>query len=116
MANRESFGFNLNGMYEFQLGKYKAGDFYTEHMDCNLLNNASQRKLSVTVQLSHSKEYKGGEFEVMYIMRGKTIKKKIKGQKGSVFIFPSWMEHRVKPVTKGTRYSVVQWFAGPPWK
>ena len=63
MANRESFGFNLNGMYEFQLGKYKSGDFYTEHMDCNLLNNASQRKLSVTVQLSHSKEYEGGDFD-----------------------------------------------------
>tara|TARA_B100001996_G_C18613053_1_gene574565 strand:- start:286 stop:945 length:660 start_codon:yes stop_codon:yes gene_type:complete len=82
--------------------------------DPNLIGTV--RKMSITLLLNDPKEYKGGEFEVMYIMRGKTIKKKIKGQKGSVFIFPSWMEHRVKPVTKGTRYSVVQWFAGPPWK
>jgi len=113
MANRESFGFNLNGMYEFQLGKYKSGDFYTEHMDCNLLNNASQRKLSVTVQLSHSKEYEGGDF--VFTKDIPTPDKELIRQKGTVIVFPSFLYHQVMPVTKGTRYSLVGWYEGNDW-
>ena len=35
---------------------------------------------------------------------------------GTVIIFPSYTHHRVSPVTKGTRYSVVAWYGGPPFK
>jgi len=39
----------------------------------------------------------------------------IKSQ-GSLVIFPSFVQHRVKPVTKGTRYSLVIWSLGQPYK
>jgi PKHD-type hydroxylase len=47
-----------------------------------------------------------GEFEIT----------NIKPKTGSVIVFPSYVHHRVKPVTKGTRYSVVAWYGGPPFK
>mgnify|MGYP001177870175 CR=1 FL=1 len=34
---------------------------------------------------------------------------------GSAILFPSTVTHRVTPVIKGTRYSIVVWFAGPPF-
>ena len=39
----------------------------------------------------------------------------IKSQ-GSLVVFPSFVKHRVKPVTKGTRYSLVIWNLGQPYK
>jgi PKHD-type hydroxylase len=82
--------------------------------DVNLIGTV--RKMSITLLLNDPKEYKGGEFEMAYTYRGKLIRKKVKGKKGTVIIFPSWIEHRVIPVKEGTRYSIVQWFAGAPWK
>ena len=39
----------------------------------------------------------------------------IKEKMGTVIVFPSYMVHRVRPVTKGTRYSLVSWFCGEPF-
>ena len=36
--------------------------------------------------------------------------------KGTVICFPSFVWHRVKPVTKGTRYSMPTWYLGDPFK
>jgi PKHD-type hydroxylase len=81
------------------------------------------RKLSVTISLSDPKTYKGGELEfdfrnkdnskngVSNIQECKEIKRK-----GSVVVFPSHLWHRVKPVTKGIRYSLVVWNLGEPFK
>ncbi|MEC7191643.1 MAG: 2OG-Fe(II) oxygenase [Pseudomonadota bacterium] len=37
-------------------------------------------------------------------------------KRGDVIVFPSYLHHRVKPVTKGVRYSIVAWYGGPPFK
>ena len=37
-------------------------------------------------------------------------------KKGTVIVFPSFVWHRVKPVLSGTRYSLVCWSLGQPWK
>jgi PKHD-type hydroxylase len=37
-------------------------------------------------------------------------------QVGEVVLFSSFLSHRVKPVTKGTRHVVVAWFTGPPFR
>ena len=74
------------------------------------------RKLSCSVVLND--DFEGGEFQTRLTsfddedkgMRVQTIKP----QKGDVYFFAANQEHRIKPVTKGTRYSVVVWFAGPP--
>ena len=81
------------------------------------------RKLSVTCQLSDSSEYEGGELEFDYrnyspnkrdelthVMKAKPALKK-----GSIVVFPSFVWHRVRPVTKGTRYSLVVWNLGYPF-
>ena len=54
-------------------------------------------------------EYEGGEFEFF-------AKDTILSKRGTIIVFPSYMQHRVKPVTKGTRYSLVTWFCGEPFQ
>ncbi len=69
------------------------------------------RKLSVIIQLSDSDEYIGGNFEF------DEIKTNVDFQpQRTVIIFPSYLRHRVSPVTFGTRRSLVTWYYGPKWR
>ena len=113
MANRESFGVNLNDFYEFQIAKYGQGDFYDYHMDSNIYDNCSQRKLSITVQLSDSIDYVGGDFEFNKDI-GNLDRKKLR-EKGTILVFPSFVYHRVTKVSKGNRFSLVGWYEGADW-
>ena len=77
------------------------------------------RKLSVTVQLSSPDEYEGGDFEFDFSnveMGTRRHPLKELSGKGSMVIFPSDTFHRVNPVTKGTRYSLVIWCVGDPFR
>jgi len=112
-----------------QFTKYKLNQFYDWHCDSWDAPYAHQdnkdsfgkiRKLSVTCSLSDPKDYKGGELEFDFRNRDPgtpTVKKcaEIK-PRGSIVVFPSHVWHRVKPVTKGTRYSLVIWNLGYPFK
>jgi PKHD-type hydroxylase len=120
---------NWNFDWEFserlQFTKYSVGQFYTWHQDSFQKNSMFAgkimcRKLSVTVSLSNHNEYEGGELEFDFLDNGKggsnihTCKDvKIRG---SVVVFPSFLWHRVTPLTQGTRYSLVMWNNGVPWK
>ena len=70
------------------------------------------RKISASVMLND--DFKGGEFQVRWFQNKEVQVRSIPAKKGYMIIFPSWLEHRVKPVTENTRYSVVVWYAGPP--
>jgi PKHD-type hydroxylase len=83
---------------------------YGWHMDIGSIN--SRRKLSVVVQLSDPSEYEGGELQ---IQSDNTMPITLEKEKGTVLIFPSYLLHRVTPVTKGTRRSLVLWVEGPPF-
>ena len=73
------------------------------------------RKLSMTVLLNEN--YKGGRFEFSHQENGESIITQPEFFKtGSVIVFPSFMEHRVTPVTHGARYSLVVWFLGPAFR
>lgn len=76
------------------------------------------RKLSMTVNLNRPEDYDGGELEFDYgshfVNRFYTCEE-IKPQ-GSIIVFPSFIYHQVKPVTRGTRYSLVMWRLGQPFK
>ena len=72
------------------------------------------RKLSASVLLND--DFSGGEFDMAFLEEGKVIKKAIKPERGDAIFFPSHLQHRVRPVRVGTRYSFVCWFAGPPFK
>jgi PKHD-type hydroxylase len=114
MANSECFGFDLNGFKEFQIAEYREGGHYDEHFDMRMDNRASVRKLGITVQLSDPKDYSGGEF--MFSDDIGTPSQDIIKQKGTVIVFPSFLYHRVMPVSRGKRYSLVGWYEGNNWK
>lgn len=111
--NNEFFGFELTGFLEsFQFTEYKAPDGkYNFHMDKSL--NTRIRKLSCVLQLTDPSEYEGGDFEIQIDETPTNLNKK---EKGTLLVFPSWILHRVTPVTKGTRHSLVSWVAGPNFK
>ena len=115
-----------------QFTKYKHGQYYDWHCDSwdepyntpNTENHGKIRKLSVTCQLTDGSEYEGGELEFDFRnyephMRDESKhlrKAKEILPKGSIIVFPSFVWHRVKPVIKGTRYSLVLWNVGYPFK
>ena len=76
------------------------------------------RKLSMSIALSDQKEYSGGnlEFDFRAISKNKPWVCKEINSKGSLVVFPSFVWHQVTPVTRGTRYSLVSWHTGDPFK
>ena len=72
------------------------------------------RKLSMSLILNGN--FQGGVFEFASYNRGKVFYyTQLNHRAGTVIVFPSSIEHRVTPVTKGIRYSLVAWFLGPPF-
>ncbi len=111
-TNNESYWFDLLGFHqELQLTKYSEGDFFDWHLDFGA-GEISARKLSVTVQLSDPDEYEGGDLQFMINQKIVTAPR----TKGTVIVFPSFIMHRVTPITKGTRQSIVGWVSGPPYR
>jgi PKHD-type hydroxylase len=109
-VNDKYFKFDLFGMQELQLTKYEAPNmFYCKHTDKSF--KGQPRKLSMTIQLSDSDNYEGGDL-VLYGEKSYVIEKDI----GSAVVFPSYTLHEVTPVTKGTRYSLVGWVLGKSFK
>jgi len=104
-ANQFGFDFNLSGMYEeLQLLEYQEGGHYDWHMDIGP-GIAAHRKLSVIIQLSDPEDYEGGETQFKASETEHTLPK----DRGQIAIFPSYILHRVTPVTKGKRYALVVW-------
>lgn len=114
-TNDKIFKFDLTKMETFQFTKYKEEEsgFYDKHTDPMVGNFVPEnRKLSLVVQLSSPDEYEGGDL-CLYTGKEPTIVPK---KKGRVVFFPSYTLHEVKPVTQGTRYTLVGWVHGPAFK
>lgn len=111
-ANARFFNFHLIGMFEgLQFTIYKdGGDKYEPHLDKVYAKTA--RKLSFVLQLSDPEDYEGGELKLYTGHEPVTVEK----EKGLLCSFPSYTLHGVTPVTKGTRYSLVIWVHGPPFR
>ena len=112
-ANRH-WGYDVTDLCEVQYTIYEGENkgHYGWHNDVDWYTElAVQRKISITVQLSHENEYTGGDFEI----QGANMPDNYK-TRGSVIVFPSFHGHRVTPVTSGTRKSLVAWFEGPSWR
>ncbi len=111
-ANTNRYKFEITGFQtELQLASYGPQQFFEWHMDFGT-GNVSNRKLSISVQLSEPDEYEGGELQFMINQNIFTATK----EKGTAIIFPSFGLHRVTPVTKGVRKSIVGWISGPPYR
>ncbi len=115
-VNRTFFHFDLTGFYEpIQLGLYTSEDngHYDWHVDGNNKDAGVPRKLSMSLLLSDPSEFEGGEFQVKAVTDEPRTMEFVKGR---AWFFPSYMLHRVAPVTKGVRKSLVLWVGGPPFK
>ena len=112
-ANRNHFGFeDIQITEQAQFTEYPEGGFYDWHMDTdvNMKHEPPVRKISMTLLLSPENQFEGGDLELM--APGKTAKLK----QGHAITFASFINHRVAPVTKGVRQSLVMWFGGEPFK
>jgi PKHD-type hydroxylase len=112
-TNNNHFGFEgMKITEQAQYTEYPAGGFYDWHMDSDVvgMNEPPVRKISMTCLLSHESEFEGGGLELM--SDGKIAKPK----QGQAIFFASFIRHRVIPITKGVRKSLVVWFGGPSFK
>ncbi len=110
-TNRAWWNFDLTSFAEsLQFTEYRAEEnqFYGWHVDPSPAN--PNRKLSMVVQLSDPADYDGGNLEVMT----SSVPTQAPRQQGTIVFFPSYNVHRVTPVTRGVRHSIVGWIHGPP--
>ena len=127
------WNFEFSWSESCQFTKYKLNQYYDWHCDSwdvpydkpeDPNSHGKIRKLSVTCQLTDGSEYTGGELqfdcrnydphmrdEDRHVLTVKEIL-----PKGSIVVFPSFVWHRVQPITRGTRYSLVVWNLGYPFK
>ena len=114
-ANRDSFGFDLTEFAESpQVARYGAETqgHFGWHSDIGDGPVARRRKLTLVVQLSDPGQYEGGTLEAMpdsNILAARPAQ-------GTAAVFPSFVLHRVTPVTRGTRHSLTVWAHGPAFR
>ena len=119
-ANEQAgWKYNIVAAEDCQVTRYTKDGFYTWHKDGmgshpekidnsdHKLLYGNARKLSMSIFLNSN--FEGGNFQMQNHEDMPSF------EEGSVIVFPSFMEHRVTPVTKGIRYSLVTWFVGPPF-
>jgi len=116
VVNQKFYGFDLVGYNMFQYSTYNSNEngHYDWHVDSHFGEIDPEgfglhRKLSMTLLLND--DFEGGEFEYNL-----SKPKNIEIKKGTAIFFPSFVLHRVSPVTKGIRKSLVVWVEGPRWK
>ena len=117
---RAGWKYDIRFAESMQITRYKKGGYYAFHKDGKSDNLSTHddgtiRKLSMSIILNNN--YDGGQFQFA------TLTPEAEGKihttylsTGSVIVFPSFLTHRVKPVTRGVRYSLVAWFVGVPFK
>ena len=112
-CNENPFGFgDIRITENAQFTEYPEGGFYDWHMDCDvsMAHEPPVRKISMTLLLNDPSEYEGGDLELMAPGKYAPLKQ------GHAICFASFLNHRVAPVTKGVRQSLVVWFGGKPFR
>jgi len=118
----ERYGFDLSGIDEdLQFTTYdREGSFYTWHQD-GLDGPVAHRKLSVVVQLSDPVTYRGAALELFQVVEDYDDEElaefhRLTRERGTAVVFPAFEYHRVTPLVRGTRHSLVSWVGGPPFR
>lgn len=119
--NDDQFQYNLTGYDHIQYSTYSSekGGRYDWHMDMAYgvmpAQQPENRKMSVSLMLNQDGvDFKGGSFEVNGSSEHRA--EKVNMNKGQLVMFPSFLIHRVTPVTEGIRKSLVIWILGPKLK
>tara|TARA_R100000656_G_scaffold31356_1_gene27363 strand:+ start:742 stop:1305 length:564 start_codon:yes stop_codon:yes gene_type:complete len=117
-ANNQAYGFDINDMELLQFSLYEESNsgYYDWHFDTQWVDDTMRhRKISMSIQLSEPSDYEGGDLEI--VDSNLTDEQKIGcRKKGSIITFPSFMSHRVTPVTKGKRMALVGWILGAKFR
>jgi PKHD-type hydroxylase len=116
LVNHNFYNLDLIGFDHLQYTLYDTeGSHYGYHMDMQENKSGSEvpRKLSFSLILNDQDEYQGGDLE---FFMDDTEQIRAEQRKGRVIAFPSWMVHRVTPVTQGVRRSLVWWACGPKFR
>jgi len=95
---------NTNVLNQIDLLKYEVGGKYEIHTD-----HSEQTQRTLTFILNLNENYEGGDF--IFYNQDNTEMKRIKCKTATCIMFPSSFQypHRIEPITKGTRYSIVAW-------
>ena len=126
LANKDAgWNYDLDSNEHMQFTKYNKDQYYDWHKDeWDVIYDEKNkhrnkvRKISITCALNNGNEYEGGELEFQFrdCVQPQPAICQLSKVKGSIIVFPSYVFHRVRPVTFGTRYSLVMWSLGDPWK
>mgnify|MGYP003637911405 CR=1 FL=1 len=114
-VNDRVFKFDLTGLVEeFQYTTYDASyqGKYDWHFDEGSSDKSWTRKISMILILSDPDAYEGGELEIVTEEGIHPIEQKL----GRIIFFPSFLRHKVNPVTKGSRESLVLWASGAAFR
>jgi PKHD-type hydroxylase len=130
-ANKQAnWNFDVERMQSLQFGVYADGGHYDWHFDMSGRvygeNDAVApefhgllRKLSFSLMLNEGTEYEGGDLELELGLPTDDVRIEMPNKerkRGTMVVFPSFVPHRVTPVTSGVRYSLVGWSCGKPWR
>ena len=120
--NDDYYNYDLNGYSSIQYTTYNGDELghYGYHIDMHngpnmeepQLKYGDTRKLSLSLILSDSQSYEGGKFT----MRLGEDDFELEQKRGRILFFPSFLLHKVHPVTKGNRKSIVAWVEGPKFR
>mgnify|MGYP003133903966 FL=1 len=120
---KSGWNYGVEGFEKFQFTKYGLNEMYDWH--CDGFNDPFKsghlegltRKISLTLTLSDPNDYKGGDLQFKLRNTEDDVITMLENsrEKGTLIFFPSYVWHRVTPVTSGTRYSLVLWSSGRPF-
>ena len=130
-ANKSSgWNYDIDWLEDVQVAKYGVNEYYGWHHDATKFSynkgnghhinyDGRERKLTAVTLLSD--DFSGGEFELSHQVSGANDDTEVSVLSvdlslGSILVFPSFLWHRVKPVTRGIRHSMQMWCLGPPFK
>lgn len=105
-ANQMFYNFDFNGISECYFAKYSQGCHYQAlHID-SMVGLKHQRKLSFSLLLNDN--FTGGELC--------TADRTLDVKKGKLYVFPSFLPHKINPILTGDRYAIFGFFLGPDWR
>jgi PKHD-type hydroxylase len=107
-VNAQVWRFQIDFVEPLQLLAYPEGGHFDWHSDLGDRGATSHRKVSATVLLAAPESYEGGDLQLLDAGRTLTPAR----HQGSGIFFPSFVNHRVRPVTRGTRYVLIVWTVG----
>ena len=107
-ANK-NWNYDIRRLEKVQMSQYGIGGHYDWHIDSKVPVNDEQRKLSISILLNDN--FEGGGLELTSNKNENVLK-----YQGDIVVFPSFVRHRVLPITDGTRYSAVSWAYGPTFR